>query len=215
MGVVVEAGTCPTGAFCISEDLLSSRRGWEGLDRAVGAEGGWSPWSSVRLLIQEAGEHGEGSLGLVGGDHVSGALDGKEGDVGKLLHEASDLLPAVPVVHQPGPALHLHLLVEGIHKPLISHEIAGHVHIAIVQQDPVFLRGEQLQVLAVHALVETAILDIHQEVAHVPLGQLLGDVEGLPDIRVVEVGGGGCCVRAGGPGSPSPQNAAVSDARSA
>lgn len=33
-----------------------------------------------------------------------------------------------------------HLLVEGIHKPLVSHEIAGHVHIAVVQQNPVFLK---------------------------------------------------------------------------
>lgn len=36
-------------------------------------------------------------------------LDGKECDVGELLHEASDLLPALPVVHQPGPALDFHL----------------------------------------------------------------------------------------------------------
>lgn len=34
--------------------------------------------------------------------------------------------------------------------------------------------------------------------AHVPAGQLLRDVEGLPDIRVVEVGGGGGGVGAGG-----------------
>lgn len=34
--------------------------------------------------------------------------------------------------------------------------------------------------------------------AHVPSGQLLGDVEGLPNIRVVEVGGRGCGVCAGG-----------------
>lgn len=34
--------------------------------------------------------------------------------------------------------------------------------------------------------------------AHVPAGQLLGDVEGLPNIWVVEVGGGGCGVGAGG-----------------
>ena len=34
--------------------------------------------------------------------------------------------------------------------------------------------------------------------AHVPVGQLLGDVEGLPHIGVVEVRGGGCGVGAGG-----------------
>lgn len=34
--------------------------------------------------------------------------------------------------------------------------------------------------------------------AHVPLGQLVGDVEGLPYVRIVEVGGGGCGVGAGG-----------------
>lgn len=39
----------------------------------------------------------------------SSYLDGKEGDVGELLHEASNLLPALPVVHQPGPALDFHL----------------------------------------------------------------------------------------------------------
>lgn len=33
----------------------------------------------------------------------------------------------------------LYLLVEGIHKPLVPHEIAGHVHVSIVEQDPVFL----------------------------------------------------------------------------
>lgn len=63
----------------------------------IGQKGDWSP--SVRLLIQEAGEHGEGSLGLVGGDHVPSALDGEKGDVGELLHEASNLLSTVPVVH--------------------------------------------------------------------------------------------------------------------
>lgn len=74
-GAVLEAGTCPTGAFCIKVDLPSSRRGQEeGLDQA---EGDQSPWSSVWLLIQEAREHGEGSLGLVGGDHVSSALGAK------------------------------------------------------------------------------------------------------------------------------------------
>ena len=74
MAAVLEAGICPTGAFCIKEDPPSGGRGWEGLDQAVG---GCSPWSSVWLLIQEAGEHGEGSLGLVSGDHVSGTLKGK------------------------------------------------------------------------------------------------------------------------------------------
>lgn len=34
--------------------------------------------------------------------------------------------------------------------------------------------------------------------AHVPAGQLLGDVEGLPHESVIEVGGGGCGVGAGG-----------------
>lgn len=46
--------------------------------------------------------------------------------------------------------------------------------------------------------------------AHVPAGQLLRDVEGLPDIRVVEVGGGGGGVGAGGdPGGPCSQSAAA------
>lgn len=34
--------------------------------------------------------------------------------------------------------------------------------------------------------------------AQVPVGQLLGDVEGLPHERVVEVGGGSCGVGTGG-----------------
>lgn len=49
----------------------------ERLGRAGSGSGGLLPWSSVWLLIQEAGEHGEGSLGLVSGDHVSGTLKGK------------------------------------------------------------------------------------------------------------------------------------------
>lgn len=56
----------------------------------------------------------------------------------------------------PRPTSLPYLLVEGIHKPLITQEIAGHVHISIVEQDPVFLeqsRGkvgglEQAQVSA-------------------------------------------------------------------
>lgn len=38
-----------------------------------------------------------------------------------------------------GPRSLPYLLVEGIHKPLIPQEIAGHVHISIVEKDPVFL----------------------------------------------------------------------------
>lgn len=89
-GVVLEAAT-----FCIKEELPSSRRS----GRAGSGIGGWPPWSLVWLLIQKAGEHGEGSLGHVGGDHVSSALDGEKGDMGEFLHEAGNLLPTVPVVH--------------------------------------------------------------------------------------------------------------------
>lgn len=88
-GGVLEAGTCPTGALCIKEDLPSSRRGGqEGLDQA---EGGWSP--SVWLLIQEAGEHGEGSLGLVGGDHVTSALGAKLCEITFLCNPCPWVLP--------------------------------------------------------------------------------------------------------------------------
>lgn len=42
-----------------------------------------------------------------------------------------------------GPGPLLYLLVEGVHKPLIPHEIAGHVHISVVEQDPVFLEQDR------------------------------------------------------------------------
>lgn len=72
-GIKCKLPRCPAGGFGIKGDLASSRRGWEGLDQAAGA----AEVASVRLFIQEAGEHGEGGLGHVRGDHVSSALRSK------------------------------------------------------------------------------------------------------------------------------------------
>lgn len=57
-GAVLEAGTCPAGAFCIKEDLPPGRRGWGGQEVLHQAVEDWSLWPSVWLLSQEAGEHG-------------------------------------------------------------------------------------------------------------------------------------------------------------
>lgn len=88
-------GPAPQGHFASRRTSLLAGEA----RRAGSGSEGWPPGSLVWLLIQKAGEHGEGSLGHVGGDHVSSALDGEKGDVGELLHEASNLFPTVPVVN--------------------------------------------------------------------------------------------------------------------
>lgn len=77
----MEGGGSRSGSRDLPHRGILHKRGplfWqERLGRARSGSRGRSPWFSVWLLIQEAGEHGQGSLGLVGGDHVSGALKGK------------------------------------------------------------------------------------------------------------------------------------------
>lgn len=66
-------GPAPQGHFASRRTSLLAGEA----QRAGSGSEGWPPGSLVWLLIQKAGEHGEGSLGHVGGDHVSSALRSK------------------------------------------------------------------------------------------------------------------------------------------
>lgn len=91
-------------------------------------------------------------------------LHREEGDVVKVFDEASDLRALIFIFKEPRPSLDLHLgvrvevrgqrsrhapkavnhllgylLVQRLHKPLVTHKVAGHVHITVVDQHPVLL----------------------------------------------------------------------------
>lgn len=46
-GIKCKLPHCPAGDFDIKRDLASSRRGWEGLDQAVGAGPWWPQYGSL------------------------------------------------------------------------------------------------------------------------------------------------------------------------
>lgn len=86
----------------------------------------------------------------------------------KVLDEASNLRAILLIHVEPGPSLDLHLgvqvgvrgqksghapeatpgsplgylLMQRLHEPLVTHEVAGHVHVPVVDQDPVFLQRQ-------------------------------------------------------------------------
>lgn len=42
-----------------------------------------------------------------------------------------------------------YLLLQRLHKPLISHEVTGHIHVPVVDQNTVLLLGEQVRMMSV------------------------------------------------------------------
>lgn len=140
-------------------------------------------------------ERGEGSEELIGGHRVAGSLDGKKGNVGEFFHKAPNLVLASFGV-EPGPARDLHLLAQGVHKPLIPKEVADHVDIPIAHQDPVFHGSEQLQVLVIHLHVQALVAAVHLKAALLPLQGIREHVKTLPHLQGIQIHGRDCGVGA-------------------
>lgn len=63
--------------------------------------------------------------------------------------------------HDPNTSLQeLYLLVELLHKPLVSQEVAGHVSVSVIDQRPDTQR-QQLQIHILHCRVDVGVLSSH------------------------------------------------------
>ena len=107
----------------------------------VRAGGGLAARGVEGPLVEEGGDHVEGDLGLVEGDHVAAVADGEEGEVVGLAVEAGDVASAEPgrrFCLREGP---LARPVELLEATLDTDVVADEVRLAVVEEEADALVG--------------------------------------------------------------------------
>jgi len=113
-------------------------------------------------ISDEVEEHGVGLFGLPLRNHMSSTTHSQVDQRLEPVDETSHLLALVP-----GTIGLQARQVERIHRPLITQEIAGHVHIAVVDQDTVVLQQSRKQADSLGC--DGSVLTVHNITADFPL----------------------------------------------